>query len=207
MKQILWQKIWKYFQPLDRSFLAQDVFIMLHLILCSLARSILSQQRPNSQFFIPLPEHVEVTMIGRRSQNGFKVLAKTRLEVRHIDDPEYGQRFRKATMPYTAAAIFYLTLAHGFFGVCQLLFCQTTIITRLCLGSVIAVVNGLLEFIVPVPALRWIAGIVVLADSNMDYVGFRHNPNINPRIRLFRDLPQVLPAIQFFGAIQDALRI
>jgi hypothetical protein len=64
-----------------------------------------------------------------------------------------------------------------------------------------------LKSIVPVPGLPWLAGIFVLADSYMDYVGFRHNPNINPWIRPFRDLPQVLPAIGIFGAIYDALKI
>ena len=47
-------------------------------------------------------------------RNQFEVMAKTLLEIRPNDDPEYGRHFRLATMPYTTAPVFHLTLAHGF---------------------------------------------------------------------------------------------
>ena len=206
LEGILSLEVDKHFHLSERGSLAQDGFAMLHLILCSQAGSILSRQKLDSESSFPLPDYVEVTMIGRRSQNDFKVLARTRVEVRHIDDPEYGPHFRTATMPYTTGPILYLTLAHGFFWCLSTTLLPNYNYHKKVLAT-IAAVNGLLKFMVPVTSLPWLAGIFVLADSYMDYVGFRRNPNINPRIRPFRDLPQVLPAIGVFGAIYDALRI
>lgn len=62
-------KVWKYFQPIGRAIPARDDFAMLHLILCSQAGSILSRKSPHSRLFLPVPEYVEVTMIGRRQQS------------------------------------------------------------------------------------------------------------------------------------------
>src|SRR2546421_9641428 len=109
-------------------------------------------------------------------------------------------------MPYTTAPVFCLTFAHGLF------WCLSTTLLpnynyRKNMLAIIAAVNGLLKTTVPPAGLPWLAGIFVLADAFTQYVGFREDPNLDPRIRPFRDLPQVLPAIGIFGAIYDALKI
>ena len=206
LEGILSQKIGKHFHLSNCDYLAQDDFAMLHLILCSQVGSILSRQKLDTQLSFPPPEFVEVTMVGRGSQDDFKILAKTRLEVRHIDDPEHGPHFRTATMPYTNYPMFYLTLIHGLFWCLSTTLLPNYNYHKVVLAT-IAVINGLLKIFIPVSGLPWLAVIFVLADSYLDYVGYRHSPNINPWIQPVRDLPQILPAIGIFGAIYDALKI
>lgn len=136
----------------------------------------------------------------------FEVIAKTLLEIHDNDDPEYGPHFRSAAMPYTNAAVFCLTLAHGFFWCLSTTLVPCYSYHKNILGA-ITFVNALLKTIVSPTALPWLAGILVLADGFTDYLGFRHWDNFDPRFRLFRDLPQVLSAIGIFGAIFDAMEI
>ncbi|KAH7346137.1 hypothetical protein BKA65DRAFT_501853 [Rhexocercosporidium sp. MPI-PUGE-AT-0058] len=226
----LWQQIGHYYiYPTEEDRKCLD-YVMLHLILCRHATHLVTRLPDPSMERSTSPHIVRVIMLKRqnevsvdqvtppgKTQDGgssstlgpsqnYTVAAAAEVEVRSHDDPDHGQHFRIATLPYINGLMSCIISLHGFAW-----FLTTTLVpTYKYTGYEIFLITSsstVIKSLFTKAQILFVALILIAANTFTDYVDFRHHEEVIKQIRKCRNVFFILSGVVLYEWVFELIGI